>query len=114
MAQRRNVPLLPRTLIISPDIVAQAIRDGDSWFFAWLRQMSTPYAKLSRLTGMSAGRFDAINHGDYVTRAEVEALAKAWGATPDALIQSMPDPSLVVETKWSSLPSQNHQIGKIP
>lgn len=88
----------------SPGVVADAVERGSSWFSAWVGQMNTPYSKLTRLTGMSAGRFSAIDHGDYVTRTELEALAKAWGATPEALVQSMPDPSLVIETKWSWLP----------
>ena len=92
------MPLLPQTLHTDASLIAHQIKSGDSWFYAWLSQMGTPYVKLARLTGMKPARFQAIDHGDYLTRAELEALAKAWGASPDALVQSMPDPSIVVET----------------
>jgi hypothetical protein len=88
---------LPKTLHTDASVIAHQMKTGDNWFYAWLSQMGTPYVKLTRLTGMSAARFLAIEHGDRVSRPELDALAKAWGATPEALIASMPDPSIVVD-----------------
>jgi hypothetical protein len=56
-----------------------------------------PMAKVARLSGISEGRLAAIALDDWISRPELEALAKVWGATPAALIASMPDPSIVVE-----------------
>lgn len=96
MARRRNVPIIPRPLHTDATVVARRIETGDNWFTAWQQQMATPWSKLARLTGISQARFAAISHGDSVSRPELEALAKAWGASTEALIASMPDASIVV------------------
>lgn len=69
--------------------VALDIRDGTHWFQAWLTQKTTPYARLSKLTGIPSQRFDAIQRGDAVSRAEVDALARAWAISANDLIKSI-------------------------
>ena len=77
--------------------VARMIREGDSWFYAWLYQRATPLVKLARQTGISVPRLMTINNGDRVSRAEVDALARAWSISVGDLIASMPSRNLVVE-----------------
>lgn len=77
--------------------VASDIRDGTFWFQAWLTQKTTPYARLSRLTGIPAQRFDAIQQGDAVSRAEIDALARAWAISANDLIKSIDCQSSIVE-----------------
>ena len=77
--------------------VAHAIRTGDNWCYAWLAQKCIPEAALTRKTGMSAARLHAIQQGDRVSRAELDALSVVWGVSASDLIASMPDPSIVVD-----------------
>lgn len=77
--------------------VARTIRDGDKWFYAWLRQRATPMAKLARQTGISLPRLMTIDSGGQVSRAEVDALARAWDISSGDLIASMPSPDLVID-----------------
>jgi hypothetical protein len=42
-------------------------------------------------------RVGNVDAGSTVTRAEVEALAKAWWVTPAGLIAPMPDPRIVAD-----------------
>jgi hypothetical protein len=76
--------------------VAGSIRRGDKWFFAWLMQMCTPYWRLAKRTGIAEARLREINGGSVITRAELEALAKAWWITPEGLQASMPDDRAVL------------------
>lgn len=69
--------------------VASDIRDGTYWFQAWLTQKTTPYARLSKMTGIPLQRFDAIQRGDALSRAEIDALARAWGISANDLIKSI-------------------------
>jgi hypothetical protein len=46
--------------------------------------------------GISENRLAEIKDGAAFTRAELEALAKAWWITPDGLRSSMPDPERIV------------------
>ena len=75
--------------------VARAIRRGDWWFGAWMRQMCTPYQRLAKLTQIEEGRLAAIDHGEPVTRAEIAALAGAWWVTPEGLIESIGDAPII-------------------
>lgn len=77
--------------------VARCIREGDPWFYAWQRQRATPFERLARQTGIAAARLMTISRGDRVSRAEVDALARAWEISTGDLIASMPSPDLVQE-----------------
>lgn len=77
--------------------VARAIATGSRWFDAWIGQQSTPLVRLARQTGISAARLMTIQSGDRISRAEIDALARAWRVSAGDLIASMPDSALVVE-----------------
>lgn len=98
MGQRRKGEQpVPRVVQTSPiDTVERAMRTGDSWFYAWAMQEATPTPRLAKKTKLSAARLREIETGGAITRAEIEALARAWWITPEALIASMPDPERVV------------------
>jgi hypothetical protein len=57
--------------------VSRAIATGSTWFQAWAEQKGTPLGKLTRSTGMSQARLLAIDGGDRLSRAELDALAIA-------------------------------------
>ena len=96
--QRRKgeqpVPRLVRTSQV--DTVERAMRTGDSWFCAWAMQEATPTPRLAMKTKISVVRLREIEAGGTITRTEIEALARAWWITPDALIASMPDAERVI------------------
>ena len=77
--------------------VANMIRTGSSWFAAWQMQKLTPSANLARQTGIAPARLAAISAGDRVSRAELDALARAWNVSAGDLEASMPDQGLVVD-----------------
>lgn len=72
--------------------VARTISQGDHWFYAWLAQKSTPLVRLARITGIPAERFFPIQRGGDVSRAELDALARAWSVSTQDLIRSMAEP----------------------
>jgi len=43
--------------------------------------MATPYVRLAKITGIPVPRLMAINHGDALSRAELDALARAWSVS---------------------------------
>ena len=69
--------------------VAENIASGTHWLDAWLMQNNTPFARLSKATGIPVERFMAITSGDAISRAEVDALARAWSMSAGDLIASM-------------------------
>lgn len=71
--------------------VRQWIADGDGWFDAWVGQMCTPYAVLTRKTGIASDRLFELSFGDAPTLAEIEALAQVWLVPPEGLIASIAD-----------------------
>lgn len=77
--------------------VAHMIRTGDHWFQAWQMFACTSDSKLTRLTGISTGRFAAMELGYAVSRAEVDALGRAWGVSAADLIESMGGVTKIVE-----------------
>jgi len=77
--------------------VAHSMKTGSRWFNAWIAQTSTPYERLAKRTRISAERIREIELGASFSRAELEALANAWWITPEGLIASMPDPSIVID-----------------
>ena len=82
----------------SPDHpLASTIASGTHWFSAWLGQKATPYHRLERLTGIPARRLQTISEGGPISRAELDALARAWCTSANDLMASMPDPSIVID-----------------
>ena len=77
--------------------IAQSIATGTHWLDAWLMQNGTPYVRLSALTGIPVQRFPAISQGDAVSRAEIDALARAWSMSAGDLIASIGGRSEIVE-----------------
>ena len=77
--------------------VAENIASGTHWLDAWLTQNNTPFVRLSAMTGIPAARFMAIIRGDAVSRAEVDALARAWSISAGDLIASMGGGTEIVE-----------------
>ncbi len=77
--------------------VARVIASGTRWFDAWVGQKTTHYARLEKLTGIPARRLNTLSEGGSVSRAEVDALARAWCVSTADLIASMPDPSVVID-----------------
>lgn len=69
--------------------VAGAIESGSRWFDAWVMQRVTPYAVITRRTGISESRLFEFARGAEPTRAEIEALAALWYVTPDGLAESI-------------------------
>ena len=69
--------------------VARCIRDGDGWFQAWLNQMATPYVRLGKITGIPVTRLMAIDCGDDISKAELDALARAWSVSSGDLKTSI-------------------------
>jgi hypothetical protein len=58
--------------------------------------MCTPYPLLARRTEIAEARLHQIGNDATFTRAELEALAKAWWITAEGLLASMPDPERVI------------------
>lgn len=77
--------------------LAREIASGTRWFDAWVGQKATPYARLEKLTGIPKRRLLTLSEGGPVSRAEVDALARAWCVSSNDLIASMPDPSIVLD-----------------
>ncbi|WP_157215879.1 hypothetical protein [Flavisphingomonas formosensis] len=75
--------------------VAHAIATGSAWFHAWQMQKCTPVVQLAKQTGIAAARLAGIAAGDRLSRAEIDALARAWTISAADLIASLPDPALV-------------------
>ena len=77
--------------------VANMIRTGSHWFAAWQMQKLTPNVRLARQTGIAPARLSAISAGDRVSRAELDALARAWNVSAGDLEASMGDKGVVVD-----------------
>ena len=77
--------------------ISASIATGTHWLDAWLMQNGTPYVRLTALTGIPTQRFTAITRGDAVSRAEIDALARAWSMSAGDLIASIGNRSEIVE-----------------
>lgn len=99
MSRRKGERPVPQQLDRwAPDHpVAHMVKTGTRWFSAWQMQKCVATSRLAKMTGMSERRLEAISRGDYLSRAELDALAIAWGVSAGDLIASMPSPHLVVE-----------------
>lgn len=75
--------------------VAHMIRTGSGWFEAWQVQSNLDETRLSRRISMAPARIRQLRHGAPVKRAEVDALAQAYGVTADDIIASLPTPDLL-------------------
>jgi hypothetical protein len=90
----------PRPIILNREgnlPVTHAIATGSYWFEAWVMQQNTPWPRLSKTTGIPQNRLLAISSGDDVSRAEVDALARAWSVSSNDLIRSIDGAVSVVE-----------------
>lgn len=98
MRRKGKKPVTRTQLAITPSSpVMRVIADGDTWFNAWTFQQCTPLARLARTTGLPMGRLCAIEQGDRISRAEIDALARAWCVSAEGLIGTLPDRSLVID-----------------
>lgn len=98
MRRKGERPVPQRLIDITPSSpVMRMIATGDHWFTAWLCQQSTPLTRLARTTGLSVARLLAIQQGDRVSRAEIDALARAWSVSAEGLIGTLPDRALVID-----------------
>lgn len=70
--------------------VAQAIATGEPWLLAWALQSATPYRLLSRKSGITDDRLDALYRGAPVSRAELAALADTWKIAVDQIMLTLP------------------------
>ena len=77
--------------------MAHAIATGSYWFSAWMEQKATPIGALAKQTGISAARLLAIDAGDSLSRAELDALARAWAISAGDLIASIGSVASVVD-----------------
>jgi hypothetical protein len=77
--------------------IAQSIETGTHWLDAWLMQNGTPYVRLTAMTGIPSQRFAAITQGDVVSRAEIDALARAWSMSAGDLIASIGGRTVIVD-----------------
>jgi len=97
MRRKGEQPVAKRLTQITPTSpVVISIAEGDHWFDAWVAEACTPWGRLARLTGIPGPRFTAIRAGDKISRAEIDALARAWSVSSADLIGTLPDPSIVV------------------
>lgn len=70
--------------------VAGSMRRGSRWLDAWVMQMVTPWAVITRKTGIAPDRISAFQYGDaQPTDEEVEKLAALWYVTPEGLRASI-------------------------
>jgi hypothetical protein len=90
-------PVTKQLVVLTPGSpVRRSIAEGDHWSDAWVAEASTPWVRLVRDT-VPTRRFMAIRGGDRMSRAELDALARAWSVSSGDLISTLPDRSLVVE-----------------
>lgn len=76
--------------------VANRIATGDNWFYAWMAE-TAPLVVLEKRSGISFARLVGIDLHDRATRAEVEALARAWNVPVEDVLASIPDQAMVVD-----------------
>lgn len=91
MSRRKGFPRLVKSVTpFTPDHpVARSIRSGSKWFDAWVAQMTTPYDKIMRKTGIAGDRLRQFSRGTDPKPDEIEALAVLWYVTPGGLLASI-------------------------
>jgi hypothetical protein len=91
MSRRKGFPRLVKEVRPFADDhpVANMIRRGSFWFDAWVAQMGTPYAALSKKSGIAAARLIALSRGAAPSEAEIAALAPPWYVTVEGLRESI-------------------------
>ncbi len=99
MGRRKGWPRIPKDFMYQPfgpaHPVARAIADRSHWFEAWCFQNTLTWSRLKQATGIAAERARDLARGAPITRAELDALAKACGVQPADIIASLPDPALL-------------------
>lgn len=82
-------PVRPYT---SDHPVARWIADGDHWLAAWVGQMTTSWATITRKTKITQVRLEQFSYeGAEPTDDEILALAELWRVTPEGLRRSIAD-----------------------
>jgi len=91
VGRRKGEQALPKVIrpFDAEHPVWRMIQDGDGWLNAWLAQMCTPWATISRKTKISIERIMELDDGEVPTEAEIEALSNLWHVTPDGLRKSI-------------------------
>lgn len=93
-----DVPLWIKFETVPPlHAVAQAMAFGETWLFAWTMQSTTAWHWLSRESGLSEARLEAIDQGEPVTMQEVAALARGWRVKFADVLRSLPAGRVVDE-----------------
>lgn len=69
--------------------VARRIAEGDPWLAAWVGQMVTPWARLTKKTRISSERLFQLDRGADPTDAEIDALAAVWLVPAEGLRTSI-------------------------
>lgn len=77
--------------------VAHMIETGSHWFGAWVFQKNTPIFRLSKASGLRPERISAISAGDDISRAELDALARAWSISAGDLEKSINSACKIVD-----------------
>jgi len=97
--RRKGERKIPRDYLYEPygggHPVARSIATGTTWFEAWCFQNTLTWPRLKKATGIEAERAMQIVRGAPITRAELDALAKACGVQPSDIIASLPDARLL-------------------
>lgn len=65
------------------------IAGGDPWLTAWVGQMVTPWARLTKKARIPAERLFQLDRGADPTEAEIDALAAVWLVPPEGLRTSI-------------------------
>jgi len=69
-------PVVHSLLLWSKDgPIAHKIKTGDHWLYAWIAQQAVPMPTLSRRSGVSLDRLDALWRGHDAAADELEALS---------------------------------------
>jgi hypothetical protein len=83
-------PIAKEVRAYTPDHpVAKWIADGDHWMVAWVGQMCTPWATITKKTGITRERIGELDDGADPTPEEIEKLAALWWVTPEGLRRSI-------------------------
>lgn len=93
MSRRKGERPIPKVVrpYTADHPVARWIADGSVWFDAWVGQMCTPYAVLTKKTEISQARLFELSSGEPPTLSEISVLAKVWLVPPEGLMASIAD-----------------------
>lgn len=116
MSHRKGFPRLVKPVVpFTPDHpVSNSISRGSQWFSAWVMQMTTPYEKIRRKTGIPTERLAQFSRDAEPNDQEVDALAALWFVTPDGLRQSIAQWRAVPARSLAAAASIQNQIPVVP